>query len=282
MDKFKTQFWLAKFTKHYPIIEKSVKRRFRNDQEKVEEALSYVSEKLLEDNMRRIALYDPKRGATFETYFTVLVQRLISRFIDQNHKPRRFPQWILKQGNFLWQMVYKLLCWERQSEADVVEYSKTSVLGHRDECIVIEAVQMIRELYPDCGKEDPPETPLEDENRAIHTNDSQYPSFHHLSPEDQMALGQLINLANAIYAEPDTDEIMDSDEAGEIAEIRKRLKEKFNPSPEKRLFLKMIYQDGMNVTHAGKMLGWNENQASGHHRRLMAQLKEILGDDFLI
>ncbi|MBU0995336.1 MAG: hypothetical protein KJ737_22800 [Proteobacteria bacterium] len=282
MDTSRTEFWRAKLTKHYPIIEKSVKRRFQNDPEKMSEALSFVSEKLVEDNLRRLALYDPGRGAKFETYFTILVQRLISRFIEQSRKSRRFPQWIKQQGNFLWQTIYKLLCWEQHSEKDVSEYIKNSVIGNRDEHIIQEAIWMIRLQYPDCGKNEHLETSLDYEDDALNPSLDQTPSLHHLSPEEQVAYNQVLKLTEVIFMEPSMDDTSGKMITGEIAAIKKRLSQQFTPSPEKRLFLKMIYQDGMSVSNAGRMLGWNTNQAAGHHRRLMALLKEILGDDFLI
>lgn len=282
MDRFKTEFWKAKLTRHYPILEKSVKRRFRNEPEKASEALSFVSEKLVEDNMRRLSLYDPDRGAKFETYFSVLVQRLISRFIEKNKKRRRFPKWIEKQGNALWELVYRLLCWELKSETDVFEYVESAAPGKRDEHVVQEAVWVIRENFPDCGNHDTPKEMTIHDNYLSGESLNTGPSFHHRTPEEQTAFNQLLEITDAIYAEPAIGDISDTHAPAGISAIKKRLAEKFNPSTEKRLFLKMIYQDGMGVSEAGRMLGWNANQAAGHHRRLMALLKDIIGDDLFI
>ncbi|MBU0995975.1 MAG: hypothetical protein KJ737_26065 [Proteobacteria bacterium] len=276
MDSSKTEFWKAKLTRLYPALEKSVKRRFQNDPEKAGDALSFVSEKLVEDNMRRLALYDPGRGAKFETYFAVLVQRLISRFIETNHKRRRFPKWLEKQGNDLWHMVYRLLCWELKSETDVVEYLESTAPGKRDEHIVREAVWVIHENFPDCGKSEVKEVSKAQKDYDSSEGLNNDRSIHQLSPEDQMAFNQLMALTDAIFTEPVNDDAIEEIVPGEIATIKKRLRLEFNPSPEKRLFLKMIYQDGMSVSNAGRMVGWNANQAAGHHRRLMRLLKEIL------
>ncbi|MBU1167957.1 MAG: hypothetical protein KKD44_00185 [Proteobacteria bacterium] len=282
MDISKTEFWKAKLTRLYPLLEKSVKRRFQNDSEKASDALAFVSEKLVEDNMRRLSLYNSSLGATFETYFSVLVQRLISKFIENSRKRRRFPKWLERQGNDLWHLVYRLLCWELKSETDVVDYLESTAPGKRDEHIVWEAVWVIRENFPNCGKNQVLEVVTDqtdfDSGDGLNCN----PAFHHISPEEQMAFSQLMSLADAIFTEPHRDDSIEEAVTGELSDIKNRLRLKFNPSHEKRLFLKMIYQDGMSVSSAGRMLGWTTHQASGHHRRLMDQLKDILGDDFLI
>lgn len=41
---------------------------------------------------------------------------------------------------------------------------------------------------------------------------------------------------------------------------------------EEYLFLALIYQDELTVSEAGRCLHWNENQAQGRHRRLLARL----------
>ncbi len=275
------EFWKTKLSKNYDLIEKAVQRRFRGDSEMAEEALSYISEKLVEDDMRRLRLYDPKRGAKFQTYLSVLSQRLISRYLEQKKGRFRFPKWLEDQGNALWMKVYRLLCWERNNEIDVVETIKTTAPGKRDAIVVNEAIWIIREKYPDCGKSREKEVQTEDENYYPEERQNNESAFHHLTPEEQVALGQRMALSDAILSAPEKESNPDSDDT-QMAEIKKKLAQEFKPGPEKRLFLRMIYQDGMSVSEAGRQLGWNANQAAGHHRRLMEQLKEIIGDDFLI
>jgi hypothetical protein len=277
-----TEFWKETLARLYPVMEKTVRLRFRNEPDKAEEALSFVSEKLLEDNMRRLVLYDPARGAKFETYFSVLVHRLISKYTDLHRKRKRFPKWLERQDNALWFMVYRLLCWELRSENAVVEYLDVSAPGKRDEAVVAEAVRVIRENYPDCGRDGitemtVEETDLDREGRA----DGLFP-FHQASPEEQIAYKQLIALADAVFNDSAGKGNRPEEGTGELADLKRTLRSAFNPTPEKRLFLRMIFQDGMTVSSAGRMLGWNSHQASGHYRRLMALLKDILGDEFTI
>jgi len=42
---------------------------------------------------------------------------------------------------------------------------------------------------------------------------------------------------------------------------------------EERLLLKMWYQDGLNITVAGRLLGYNRNQVHGRMRRLLRRLR---------
>jgi DNA-directed RNA polymerase specialized sigma subunit len=277
-----TEFWKEKLARLYPSMEKAVRLRFKNEPDKVEEALSFVSEKLLEDNMRRLALYDPARGAKFETYFSVLVHRLISKYLEGHRKRKRFPKWLERQDNALWFMVYRLLCWELRSESAVVEYLEVSAPGKRDETVVAEAVRVIRETYPDCGRDQMAEMATEETDLDREGRVEGLSSFHQASPEEQIAYKQLIALADAVFNDSAGEGTRTEEGPGELADLKRTLRSAFKPTPEKRLFLRMIFQDGMTVSRAGRMLGWNSHQASGHYRRLMALLKDILGDEFSI
>ncbi len=275
------EFWKAKLSTHYNLLEKAVQKRFRSDPENAEEALSYVSEKLLEDDMRRLRLYDPSRGAKFTTYLSVLAQRLISRFLEQKRGRFRFPKWLADQKNALWLMVYELMCKERRPETDVVETVKDSAIKNRDETVIQEAIWVVHKKYPNCGKQKEKEVSTGDENDYSKESEPHSSSFHHLNPEEQVVLGQRILISESILAESEEDISWDAGSEN-LMGFKKRLSREFKATPVKRLFLRMIYQDGMSVSAAGRQLGWNANQASGQHRRIMTQLREIIGENISI
>ncbi len=274
-------FWKAKLSANYGLVENEVRKYFKTDPENAEEALSDVFERLVEDDMRRLRLYDPGRGAKFETYLSLLVQRLISKFLSRKRKRLRFPKWLERQNNSLWFLVYQLLCWELKSETDVVEYLRTSAPGGRSVSTAWEAIRIIRERFPNCGK--PPEKEISTDREDGFTRDvfNSESAFHNLSPEEQVALRQRIVISQTVLSASEYDLSSDS-VYREMGEVREKLDRKFRLTPQKSLFLKLIYQDGMRVSEAGREIGWNANQAAGHHRRLMEQLRDILGDDFLV
>ena len=93
---------------------------------------------------------------------------LISRFIEHKKGKPRLPKDLISQDNYLWIIVYKLLCWERMSETDVIEKVRESALGKRDSSVIHEALGVIRNRYPDCGK--PKEKEVHTENE-IYSNE---------------------------------------------------------------------------------------------------------------
>ena len=279
MSSNPSDFWKAKLTAHYSLVENEVRRYFANDPEKAEDALSDVLERLVEDDMRRLRLYDPSRGAKFKTYLSLLVRRLISKHLSRKQKRLRFPKWLERQDNSLWFLVYQLLCWDARSETDVMEYLKTSAPGGRSQEAVWEAIQVIREQFPNCGKKESQEMTTDREDYGSEDAPNAGSAFHHLSPEEQVALRQRMAISQTILAESE-DTVHESSKG--MDKMRRKLNQKFRLTPEKRLFLRLIYQDGMRVSEAGRVMGWNANQASGHHRRLMERLRDILGDDFQV
>jgi len=263
------EFLKKYITDNQKLLEITVQKWFPDDPIKAEDALSFVYEKLLEDNARRLRLHDPKRGAKLETYFCVLVNRLIMRHLEQGKSRFREPKWLKKQDNFLWTLVYKKLCYEKLPKAQVVEYVKNSAPGGRNSSVIEEAIWIIYEKFPNC-KEPKKREVLTDAGIEI---DNRTPL-----QEEQIMHYQQLEVVHAILNPLDHNNRNDSNKTG-IRLIQEKLHHEFKPKTEEHLFLRMIYQDGLSVSKAGRQLGWNVNQASGRHRRLIEKLREIIGDD---
>lgn len=268
------EFWEKFLSENYGFLERIVQRRFQGNVETAKEALSYVHEKLVEDNWRRLRLYDPKRGAKPETYFHLVVNKRIDDFLQTIRGRFRLPAWLIKHGNFLLMVVYKHLCCEGMSENDVFEYLKTSAPGHRNPSIIKEAILIIRNKYPNCGEARKKEVLMDDENcHSAEKAHAEGPS-HYQSPEAQIMGKEGDEYVQSIY-----DLIMIGSTVSnrpEIQKVKKKLRQKFNPSDEERLFLRMVYQDGMNVSAAGQQIGWSKFAAHGRHRRLLKRLRRII------
>ena len=55
-----------------------------------------------------------------------------------------------------------------------------------------------------------------------------------------------------------------------------QLRDKAQLEDEERLLLRLVYQDGLSVTAAGKVLGYTAAQTHGKLRRLLARLCRVL------
>jgi len=274
------EFWKKFLSENHGLLKRIVQRRFQGNVETAEKALSYVHDKLVEDNWRRLRLYDPKRGAKPETYFRFVVNKRIDDFLQTIRGRFRLPAWLIKQGNFLLMVVYKHLCLEGMSENDMFEYLKTSAPGHRDPSIIKEAILIIRSKYPNCGEAREKEVLMGDENcHSAERAHAEVPS-HYQSPEAQIIGKEGDEYVQSIYdlimIGPDNELKADLNRP-ETEKIKEKLRQEFNPSDEERLFLRMVYQDGMNVSAAGQQIGWKF--AHGRHRRLLKRLRRIIEDE---
>lgn len=264
------------------LIKKIINRRCTGMPEHKEELLSYIYEKLLENDRHRLKLYDASKGAKPVTYLCAVVNRLVSSYF-QNHFGRfRPPELLLKQNDFLMILIYKHLCFQKMKQNDLIEYLKNSVSGKRKQCFIEEKINAIKALYPRCGQEQAKEVhmeeaviPSKEKNQEHFLTASHIFNVFHLI----MTTGQKNAAPGKLKTgEPRTDN-MPKDKPlhnCELEKIKNKLSCEFNIPPEKQIFLRMIYQDGMSITAAGKQLGWNKNQSTGHHRRLLGKLKSIL------
>jgi len=266
MNNTTKEFWEKFISDNYDLLKKAVHKKIFDDQEAYEEALSFVSEKLVEDNMRRLMLYDPQKGASPKTYFNALIRFLICRFFEKKNKKLFFPKWLKEQNNFLWILVYKFLCWYKWSEKDTIEYLKVSNTYKRSTKILNEAIDLVRFKYPDCGKSK--------ENKSL-PEDEQFADPDNTTPEKEIIRFERIKILLEIVSDNSETSCKNN---SHINLLRDNIRKNFNPSTQQRLLLKMIYQDGLSVAAAGKKLGWNKNQASGQNRRLLQKLRIILGD----
>jgi RNA polymerase sigma factor (sigma-70 family) len=109
--------------------------------------------------------------------------------------------------------------------------------------IVEEAIWLIKEEVTDCGR------PL---RPTIIQSDSEPLDTH--TPE-----AQLIN-----------------------KETKARI-DALNLNSQERLLLRLIYQEGISVSKAGRMLGLNVNQVQSKHRRLLIKIRqELEEEDFFL
>jgi len=258
-------FWGKYITDNFSSIQSSIKKRFRDDVETFEDAFSFVMEKLCEDNMRRLLLYDPKRGARPDTYFNYLTICLIRRYFEKKNKKRVFPKWLRQTNHSLWMIVYELLCWKKMSETETFEHINGSIPKRQPE-FINEAIKIIQLKFPNCA--------ASDYDDIFEDNDIHDPGGK--NPEELSIEQELMKIVLEILSEKN--EFADSKDLSGFEQLKLKIRQKFSPSIEQRLFLRMVYQDGLNVAAAGRKLQWNKNQASGQNRRLLKKLRDILGN----
>ncbi len=266
--KHSAEIWDQFLEKNYNRLRQFVFRSFSRDPRKGEEVFSCVWGKLLENDRKRLTIYEGKNGASELTYLYVVCKRLIAECIRKRCK---IPQKLLNIGSMLMIRAYDFLCCQKIPDDDTEEYLKDRVPCHTNPERIQEAIDIIHKNYPKCKEPGNPEEEPEEDNIASESG---------TNPDEYLEQKELIRIYRFILDIAGEENKEDWDWTG-IADIKKRIEKHFNPSDPERVFLRMIYLDGMNITEAGKLTGWNKNQSHGRHRRLMENLRDIIGTDEL-
>lgn len=247
---------------HYEELDRLVKNRFQ-DENAADKAFLYLIEKLEEKDWKRVRNH--RGDSSFRTYLLAVARRLVEDFLRKEFGRPRPPAWLKAQGT-LWTEVYRRLCLERMSPRDVVRSLKIWLSQKRDASLIEEAVDVILTKIPECGKPQEKEEKIEDEDQK---DTPFFPSLHYLTPEQMVTALERVSLLEAArFLLSDTEPSENNSLRNAISKLRSQVK----PSGEESLFLKMVYEDGIPVSKAGKSLGWNTNQAHGRHRRLLARI----------
>ena len=269
-------FWDGFLSKkeNFNLMKKIVRGSFPNNPETAEEALSFVSEKILIDNKKCLQDYDPTRNAT--AYFCFIIRRIIRDFRIQKWGRFRPPKSLLKQPNFLLILVYKLLCWEKRPEEAVVEELLDS---GRDPNFIREAIEMIRDTYKNCENPKFQEVAMEDEGSGVKQQNHNFKEVSQAvgeNPEDMLSQKQLQYLVRFIFQNNPTETNENHTVSEKINKFKKKMTRKFKATDKDRLFLRMVYQDGLKIPEAGRRLKWNKWRSYGKHRRLLTQLRVLV------
>lgn len=248
---------------HWELVDRLAGRRFRDNNIALE-AAQFVLEKLGENDWERVRQY--RDQGSLKAYLSAVIRHLLEDFARSRFGRRsRVPEWIRSLG-FLWEKVYRLLCLEGHSRQEVIEILRDSAPGGRDEHAIRNAVTDIRRKVPDCGHPTEPgeQTGLD----ASHLN-AAVPGEVTSSDCDQM---ELIGRIYHALLQPD-ESLSTADSASELKAIE-TLRQSLDLSSEERLILRLVYEDGLKVTEAGRLLGIGPHAIHGRLRRVMARIRQ--------
>lgn len=259
--------WKKQITASWQLINRLAVRRFGNGVT-AEEAALFVVDKLLADDCRRLQQYGGT--ADIPAFVAAVSYRLLEDFARSRFGRKRAPLWIQNLGSF-WVKLFRLLCLERLGIVEAVammdqqsRYSREINPGVDIE----EAAWIIRQQVVDCGAHQGLEVELEEaeNNDGLEQREHDNPA-----PREKLERRQREEMFRMLFA-------VLTDVGHEVVEeqLNRLCSLEIELSPQEKLLLKLCYQDGMNVSRAGRLLGLNRHQAHGRLRRLLARLR----DDF--
>lgn len=249
--------WQQQATAHWPLINRLAARRFVQET-LAEEAALFVMDKLAEEDWRRLRAFTGR--STLATYIGALSLRLLEDFARQRFGRLKPPAWVRRLGG-IWETLFRLLCMERLGPDAAV-----AQLMARQSCATAiaeqAAYQMLGEI-PSCGSHRGEQVDLGEELAAS--------SEEGISqPEEQLEIAEreqcLQVLGRILFAEEES--------AIDAPRLERLLGVRISLEPRERLLLKLCFRDGLAVAEAGRMLGWNQNQAHGRLRRLLERLRQ--------
>jgi len=243
---------------HWDMINRMAVRRFCSTS-LAEEAPLFVLNKLAEINWQRLEKFSGT--SSFRTYLASLTFRLMEDFAREKFGRKQAPLWIKKLGG-IWLKLFRLLCLERFNIRDAVEYLAADTHGEHKETIEEKGYQIL-ENVTDCGGHQAKEVSTDDEQLVVENDCPESDQQERLEKEERKLIFK--TLFHKVLGTEVERTIHDSFEKVMMSGIRLKA--------EERLLLKMCYQDGLNITVAGRLLGYNRNQVHGRMRRLLRRLR---------
>jgi len=251
-------------------MEQLARRRFA-DPHTVDESLVFTTEKLEAQNWKRLRAYQGK--SSLKTYLTRLVLRLFEDFARRKYGRLRPPEWLSAQGS-LWVEVFKLLCHERMTRFDAIGHLTDTAPGRRSAEVIEEVMDAIQARLPHCGKAHAGEDPTEPDD--LDKSYSEAGAARAQTPESLVAalerVSILESLATLFGTETEQNAAASSDAGGFELRLLKAI-DQLKLKTEERLLLKMVFQDGLSVSDAGRLLAWTPDKAHGKLRRLTAGIR---------
>ena len=238
-------------------INRASVRRF-GDNSFAEEAALAVMEGIQENNWQRVRAYGGK--STFTTYLRAITLRLLEDFSRSRFGRVRPPLWVKTLGG-IWGKLFIALCLERLAVSDAVEVVAQNQITVEKKEIEEAAYELLARII-DCGTDRGLEVSYsETDHVGSETIGSGQSDYLEENGRDKM----LHHLFQCILGE-------------EHAAVSKDMGERFDSldiqlQPEEKILLKLSFQDGLNVTAAGRFLGLTRYQAHGKMNRMMKRIR---------
>lgn len=223
-----------------------------------DEAALNVVERLAADDWSRVKEY--RGGSTFRNFIKILVSRLLEDFARHKFGRLRPPGWLQNLGG-IWLMLFVALCQQRLNMVEAIEVVLNRTVEGTVSKDEIEAVgDELLSRIPQCGRHQYIETEYEENKQNDFTPAVPQPDSVTEDKEQK-------EIFSAIYQ---TVLGFESDVSRDFQQKYQTLS--FDLNSEEKLLIKLCFQDGLDVTRAGKLLSLNRFQAHGKMRRLLKKL----------
>jgi RNA polymerase sigma factor (sigma-70 family) len=230
------------------------------------EALSYLIQKLSENNWERCLKFEAKDNAKPETFIHSIAKRLIIDFRREKEGRPRPPSWLKAQGQ-LWVDLWHDICLRRHAVESVVDEYHEKKCSDRN--IVRQTIQVIKARLPWCGVSSNPIDDQYDVHDGVDHAETDSEPDTQLARQHQEHGLMLLNLfLHPDQTGPDETWIKLVDDAVDELEV----------TIEDRLLLQMHFTDGLSHAAIAEKLNLQKHQVTRQIKRILSGLRSLLAD----
>ncbi len=227
---------------HWNFLTSLARKRFPSDNDLGDQALSYVLDKLEEEDWQRVRGWDG--CGSFATFVAVLASRLMTDFVRSRFGYHRPPTWLQEKKDVVWKKAYKLYAVDKYERREAIE------VLHSDysEMSRIKIEEIVNTVYSKCTKQ----ARFSEGNIGI-DQIVESPSMDNTMPENiEINNKQLIEvLVEFIQSGEDTIETIADDS---VKGLLNHLQSHISMSDEDRLLLRLRFCEGLQIKEITQML----------------------------
>ncbi len=230
---------------HWNFMTSLARKRFPNDNDMGDQALSYVLDKLEEQEWQRVIGWDG--CGSFATFLAVLVTRLMTDFVRMKFGYHRPPAWIKEKKDVIWKKTFKLCTVDKYERRETIELLRSDSSEMSRE----EIEEMVNTVYSKCTKQ------ARFSEGNIDIDQIGESSSEDDGMQDYINNKQLLEvLLEYIQSDISTADTLVDDT---IKEMLNHLKSHIKMSDEDRLLLRLRFCEGLKVNEISKMLHLDSN-----------------------
>ena len=227
---------------HWNFMTSLARKRFPNDNDMGDQALSYVLDKLEELEWQRIRGWDG--NGSFATFLAVLVTRLMTDFVRSRFGYHRPPTWLKEKQDVEWQKAFKLCTVEKYERREAIEFLCSEASEMSREALE----EIVNTVYSKCIKQ----ARFSEGNIGIDQIE-ELPAMDD-DKQDNINNKQLIEVLME-YIQADTDAVVDDT----VKDLLSHLKSHIKMSDEDRLLLRLRFCEGLKINEIKQMLHLDGN-----------------------
>ena len=270
--------------KFMAALEYHAAKRIKGDDSAKEEAVTYVIEKLSENDWHRCKTY--KGDASPNSFLYALSGPLIIEYTRKRFGRVRPPEWLKREGKF-WEQIWQEVCLNRLHEQTVIDRhcsdqksSDQQYSGQkpnvREPFTVKNIIRTIKAKLPWCGVSNMPESMDDEANAEINFLPEGGTISDALRKE---SYEEFLQLAHLMLSDPSSEEEQKEEQNGSHKAASEKictLVESLEMTNEEQLMLRMHYVDGLSHSAIARALGVAKHIPVRQTKKVLQRLQEAL------